>query len=474
MYNHPGSRRTRRQLQFSERKLLIAFGDVSAVLAAVLIALKAWSLVAQRPFTVDLVLAQSLWFPLLAGLWVLLARANGFYDLRIAASRWRTLNKLLVMESQLIILYVIVFFVSPRDALPRLFILYYGVASFALIGLWRFARPALLGWVSQPRRTLVVGADWAAQTIVEAMREYARGEYEVRGVIAEPARVGSTVAGVPVLGAGEDLINFVLRDQISEIVVSSASGLSGALFQAVIDAYERGVRIVPMTLLYEEITGRVPVEHVNDDWAVVFLPQLSDGDFDAYPLIKRGMDIVLALTGLALFAPLLPVLALAIWLNSRGPIFYTQERLGKNGEIFRIYKLRSMVANAEAETGAVFAQKGDRRVTRVGSLLRRTRLDEVPQLVNVLRGDMSLVGPRPERPEHVLRLTQKIPFYRTRLIVRPGLTGWAQVSYGYGSTDEDALVKLQYDLYYVRHVSFLLDVNILLRTVGKVASMSGV
>lgn len=474
MYYNPGSRRSRRQLQFSERKLLIAFGDVAAVLAAVLIALKVWSLVAQRPFTLELVLSQALWFPLLAGLWVLLARANDFYDLRVASSRMRTLNRLLIIESQLVVLYMIVFFISPRDALPRLFILYYGIASFALIGMWRYARPALLGWVSHPRPTLVVGADWAAQSVVEAMREYASGEYDVHGVIAESAQVGSMLAGVPVLGSGEDLMNFVLRDQISEIVVSSASGLNGALFQGVIEAYERGVRIVPMTLLYEEITGRVPVEHVNDDWAVVFLPQSVEGRFDFYPLIKRGMDFTLALAGLALFALLLPPLALAIRLNSRGPIFYRQERLGKNGTVFPIYKLRSMIPDAEAATGAVFAQKGDPRVTRVGRVLRRTRLDEVPQLLNVLRGDMSLVGPRPERPEHVARLTEKIPFYRTRLIVRPGLTGWAQVNYGYGSNDEDALVKLQYDLYYVRHVSFLLDINILLRTVGKVISMSGV
>ena len=132
------------------------------------------------------------------------------------------------------------------------------------------------------------------------------------------------------------------------------------------------------------------------------------------------------------------------------------------------------MTDAEAETGAVFAQRDDPRVTRVGRFLRKTRLDEVPQLYNLLRGDMSFVGPRPERPEHVVRLQEKIPFYRTRLIIRPGLTGWAQVRYEYGLTDEDALVKLQYDLYYIRHQSLLLDLNIMLRTVGKVVSMSGV
>jgi exopolysaccharide biosynthesis polyprenyl glycosylphosphotransferase len=475
MYYNPSSRRARRQLQLSERKLLIAAGDVMAVLVAVLIALRVWSWVAQTPFTVDFVLAQTSWFIVLAGLWLLLATVNDFYDLRVAANWSRTLNKLLVITAQLVVVYMVIFFLSPRDALPRLFILYYGVASFILIAMWRFSRPALVGWASQPRRTLIVGSGWSAQTFIEAAREYADQEYDVRGIIDAAEEVGQVVGGVPILGTGADLMNFVLRDHITEIVVTETSGLSGATFQAVMDAYERGVRVVPMTLLYEEITGRVPVEHVNNDWAVVFLPKAAgETSFDPYPFIKRLMDIVLSLVGLILFSPILPCLALAIRLNSAGSIFYTQVRLGKNGSQFRIFKLRTMIQDAEAKTGAVFAQQHDDRVTGVGRFLRKTRLDEVPQLVNVLRGDMSLVGPRPERPEHVSRLTQKIPFYRTRLVVRPGLTGWAQVSYSYGSTDEDALVKLQYDLYYVRHVSLLLDVNIMLRTVGRVLSMSGV
>src|SRR5690606_16241642 len=148
--------------------------------------------------------------------------------------------------------------------------------------------------------------------------------------------------------------------------------------------------------------------------------------------------------------------------------------VGLNGRIFNIYKLRSMIENAEADTGAVFSYRDDPRVTRVGRFMRRTRLDELPQLYNVLRGDMSLIGPRPERPEHMARLTEKIPFYRTRLIVRPGLSGWAQVRYDYGSSDEDALIKLEYDLYYIRHQSMTLDLNIIIRTIGKALTFRGV
>src|SRR5690606_15076403 len=471
----PSPKRRRLQLQISERKVLIALGDIVAVFVAVLIALRIWTIVAGNEFTLGFIAQQGMWFVVLAGLWLLLAAVNDFYDLRVAAKRSRTMQRLLIITVQLIVIYMLVFFFSPRDALPRLFILYYGVASFILISLWRFSRPALLGWASQPRRTLIVGTGWATEEMIEAIRENAADEYEVRGIIGTPEEVGQVVAGVPVLGTGSDIMNFVYRDQITEIIITGTQVLSGETFQGVMDAYERGVVIIPMTLLYERITGRVPVEHVNNDWAVVFLPMKNTSEiFDPYPLIKRAMDIVLSLVGLAVFALILPFIALAIRLNSPGSIFYTQERLGRNGCVFRVYKLRSMIQDAEAETGAVFSRPGDPRVTKVGRFLRKSRLDEVPQLINVLRGEMSWIGPRPERPEHVQRLTQKIPFYRTRLIVRPGLTGWAQVCYDYGSTDEDALTKLQYDLYYIRHHSLLLDLNIMLRTVGKVLSMSGV
>jgi len=204
------------------------------------------------------------------------------------------------------------------------------------------------------------------------------------------------------------------------------------------------------------------------------LPIDGNSIFNPYPTFKRLIDILLSLVGMSVFLLLLPFLALAIKLDSPGSIFYWQERTGLNGRSFRIYKFRSMRSDAEAETGAVFSKEGDPRITRVGWFIRKTRLDELPQIYNILRGDMSIVGPRPERPEHVKRLTEKIPFYRTRLVIRPGLTGWAQVRYGYGSTDEDALVKLQYDLYYIRHQSLALDLNIMVRTVGKVLRMSGV
>ena len=438
----PSPQRQRLQLQISERRLLLMAGDVLAVLIAVTIAL-------------------------------FLASANDFYDLRIAARRLATSQRLILITAQLFILYLIVFFFSQPLALPRLFIIYYAVASFLLIALSRLLNPALSGWISTRRRVLIVGTDWAAMTVIGAIGRHAHEIYDIRGVIAEADDILKDICDVPVIGTGRDILRHVYTDHISELIVTSTRELSAETFQGIMDAYERGVAIVPMPLLYERITGQVPVEHVINNWAVV-LPMDNGAVFNPYLALKRLLDIVLSTVGMVVFLLLLPLIALLICLDSPGPIFYSQERTGLNGRVFRIFKFRSMRVDAEAASGAVFSRQGDPRVTRFGRLMRKTRLDEIPQVFNIFRGDMSIVGPRPERPEHIKRLTEKIPFYRTRLVIRPGLTGWAQVRYNYGSTDEDALVKLQYDLYYIRHQSLLLDLNIMVRTVGKVLKMSGV
>lgn len=469
----PGSpRRSRLQLQISERRLLLMSGDFVVSVVSVLIALYVWSRVGDLAFDGAFLAPQLAWFLVLPGMWLTLASANNFYSLQIAADRLLSFQKLVFITLQMLVVYLIVFFIAERTALPRLFIVYYGVAAFALTLLWSLLNPALVGWASTPRHVYIVGTDWAAETIIQTLLTEARQSYTVMGVISRAEDVGKTVAGVPVIGTGRELPTLALRDRIREIVITSTLQLDGEIFQAVMDAYERGIVITPMPILYERVTERVPVEHVGDNWAVV-LPVINENTINLYPAIKRGMDIALSLLGLGVFAGLLPLIGLAIWLDNRGSIFYTQTRVGLNGRWFRIIKFRTMVMDAEKLTGAAFAQANDPRITRVGRFLRKTRLDELPQIVNILRGDMSLIGPRPERPEHVQRLQEKIPFYRTRHVVRPGLTGWAQVRYRYGANDEDALIKLQYDLFYIRHQSLLLDLNILIRTVGKVLGMGG-
>jgi sugar transferase (PEP-CTERM system associated) len=243
------------------------------------------------------------------------------------------------------------------------------------------------------------------------------------------------------------------------------------LVRNVLEARLAGMEIIELPHLYERFGGRVPVQHVVDQWLLS-----SDGfhllSRDYIQKIKRVLDCVVSGLLLALFAPLMVVIALAIRLESPGPVFYRQNRVGRGGEVFSVFKFRSMRQDAEKQ-GAQWAREKDPRVTRVGRYIRALRFDELPQILNIFRGDMSLVGPRPERPEFVEHLETAIPYYSVRHCVRPGLTGWAQVNYPYGATIEDALRKLEYDLYYLKNMSVLLDLKIILRTVGVVLMSEG-
>jgi exopolysaccharide biosynthesis polyprenyl glycosylphosphotransferase len=232
-----------------------------------------------------------------------------------------------------------------------------------------------------------------------------------------------------------------------------------------------GVSFAHLASIYEEYTGKIAVENLRPSWFI-----FSDGFKRSawLPFVKRSIDVVLATVLLVLGLPLLALVGALVWLTSDGEVLYQQDRVGRQGRVFTLFKFRSMRADAEAATGAVWASPtGDPRVTPIGGFLRRTRLDELPQLWNILKGDMSFVGPRPERPTFVEKLTKEIPYYGQRHVLRPGLTGWAQVKYTYGATVEDALMKLQYDLFYIKNVSLSLDLFILFSTVKTVVLRRG-
>jgi lipopolysaccharide/colanic/teichoic acid biosynthesis glycosyltransferase len=224
--------------------------------------------------------------------------------------------------------------------------------------------------------------------------------------------------------------------------------------------------------LYERLTQRVPVEHVNQEWVL----EATDG-FTAVgrmeQMFRRLLDLILGALGLLVLGVLLPFVALAIKLDDGGSLFYRQVRAGRAGKSFDVLKFRTMCPGAEADGKPKWATEDDHRITKVGRFLRKTRLDELPQVMNVLRGEMHVVGPRPERPTFITKLEEKIPFYRTRLVVKPGLTGWAQINYGYGNSVKDSLVKLQFDLYYIRHRSIGLDLYVIFKTLGVVLRGSG-
>jgi exopolysaccharide biosynthesis polyprenyl glycosylphosphotransferase len=460
-------------LLLSERRLLLLVLDLGAVGLAVLIGFALWNQRAGVEAPVTETVRQSLELAIgLLTLWLVPALVAGLYDLRVAAHRGQVFPRLFGVGLVQLIGYLGLYFAAPPLSLPRFFFLVWLGAELGLVGLWRWTYAT---WLTGPhfrRRVLVVGAGWAGRTVAEALKSEPSRVYEPVGLLDDdPTKHGQVVGGLRVLGPAAALPAYVQRLGIDDVVVAITNGLSPRTFQALVECQGLGVNIQPMPLFYERLTGRVPVEHVGPNWILVTPVNRPPGKL--WLLTKRSVDILLALVGLVVLGLVLPFVALAIYLDNPGPIFYYQTRCGQAGRPYRMVKFRSMVVEAEAEGRPVWAQTGDPRVTRVGRVLRRTRLDELPQVLNVLRGEMSIVGPRPERPEFVQALEQQIPFYRARLAVRPGLTGWAQVHYGYGRTVEDALVKLQYDLYYIKHQGLWLDLQVLARTVLTVLTRPG-
>lgn len=458
-------------LGLAERRVIFLIGDLLVTALAAGLSLWLWSVAAEAPFTLAFVQARWPWLVLLPLSWM--ALNLGAYDLHRSpdpADAWR---EVLTVGVLALGLYLLVFFFAPRNLLPRLLVLYF-ITSAALLGLgWRLVHNRLFSLPYFQRRLLILGGGQAGHEIIQTISEFQPANYSVVGVIDDDPRKHRTViGGAPVLGGHERLLPALRALNVSEVVLAIHGDIDGATFQALIDSRAQGVPIIRMTSLYEQITGRVPLDHLDADWVVAaYMDQNRVRDLEN--LTKRALDIVIAGVGLLALGLILPLIAAAIWLESPGPIFYRQTRLGRGGRPFAILKFRSMVPDAEANGQARWATPDDQRVTRVGWVLRRTRLDEAPQLWNVLMGEMSVVGPRPERPEFTADLERQIPFYRARLIVRPGITGWAQVNYGYTATVADAAVKLQWDLYYIKHRSLWLDVLILWRTIGVVIGLKG-
>jgi exopolysaccharide biosynthesis polyprenyl glycosylphosphotransferase len=412
------------------------------------------------------------WMFLLTGLWMGLAWLNGLYDPRVALDGWSTAWGSVKVSAQVLLIWAIAYFVPPPWTLVRHVVVFFTFGAALAMPLWRQLYAGVFSRAAFRRRLLIVGAGVAGQTLLAALTEAARQDYEVLGFVDDdPAKVGGAVDGVDVVADRRGLVDAARRLAVTDLALAITHDLHGELLTVLMEAREQGLAVLPMPVLYEDLTGRVPVEHIGDHWEVALPLDAAEGR-GVYRVLRRGGDVLLALLGgVVLLLVLLPV-ALFYRRESPGPVLYRQLRVGRGGRPFMLLKLRTMVDDAEPD-GPVWARPDDPRVTRLGRWLRRTRLDELPQVVNILRGEMSVVGPRPERPEFVAELAQEIPFYRARHVVRPGLTGWASIHMGYAASAEEALEKLQYDLYYIKHQSPALDLYIMLRTVGVMLRLGG-
>ena len=465
-------------LNWAERRALLTIGDAALMNVTLVIVLALRGRMAEEAFSPRTVL----WFVILTVLWLLMSSFVDTYDIgrlvNPARSAWVGGVTALITAA----VYMLIPRYTPDLPQYRLDILLFPALAALLVALWHLLATSLFNRSVFHQRSLVIGAGAAAMELSHAIAEFNlpgqsgnRIGYDIIGYVDENCLPGcDSIAGAPVLGGSNQLRDLVEHYRPHELVLAVDDlGMAGdELLQAILDCRERGVPIVTMSGLYERLTGRVPVEHAGLNLQVV-TPLNQSGWLRTYEALRAVADRVVALFGAALLLPVIPLVWLANRLTSPGDLFYRQVRVGAGGRPFEVLKFRSMVMDAEKYSGAVWAEEEDPRITPIGRFLRRTRLDELPQVWNILRGEMGLVGPRPERPEFVGELSRQIPYYRLRHAVKPGLTGWAQVKYSYGASVEDALVKLQYDLYYIRHRGVYLDLNILVRTVLVVLGMRG-
>jgi exopolysaccharide biosynthesis polyprenyl glycosylphosphotransferase len=417
------------------------------------------------------------------------------YDHYLDFRRLENISTIILSSLIGTLLVVVMFTLPPRHILGRGFVEWQGVIFVWLLVLWRFSFSAIALPMRLQRKVLIIGAGKAGQEIHQVINACKNSGLAVAGFLDDnPQKIGVAFDGTPVLGNCGQLGEVITSHKIGMLVMAITHSNPTGLLTNLVRFSLMGVQLIDMPSLYEFLAGKVPTNHISDVWLLI---HSLNSNKVYYRHFKRVTDLVLATVGLALTWPLWVLIALAVKLDSPGPVFFGQERLGKDGKPFRILKFRTMVNDAE-KCGPQFASHNDCRITRVGRILRKTRLDELPQLYNIMKGDMSFIGPRPEREVFIREFQQpvpelregrrasdphacqvlcgykeRLPYYSYRLLVKPGITGWAQVMHSYAATLEETKEKLQYDLYYIKNMSLLLDLAILLKTIRIVLFGSG-
>ena len=396
---------------------------------------------------------------------------NDFYDLTLVHSNRELVVRLLQAAGAASIVLAALYFAAPNLMIGNgIFVSSLFVILIAIL-CWRLAFNHVTGSLKLEERVLFVGTGDAARKVARQILDQHDFAYRIIGFIDDDAsRIGERIVNPAIVGTPADIDRLIARHHIDRIVVGLSDRRGKLPVEELLRAKMAGVRVEDATTTYERVTGKILIDDLRPSWLI-----FSDGFRVSHltRLVKRTIDLTLALVMAIVALPLMAFTALIVWLDDGGPVLYRQERVGENGRTFVLSKFRSMRKDAESGGQPIWAKDGDDRVTRVGLFLRMTRLDELPQLWNVIRGDMSFVGPRPERPFFVERLSRAIPFYQQRHAVKPGLTGWAQVKYRYGSSLEDAMEKLRYDLYYIKHLSVFFDLTIVFDTVKVVLFRKG-
>lgn len=393
------------------------------------------------------------------------------YEPHLYAPKHQMIIKLIQATLVGSIILFIIYFIFPELKTWRGVLIATTVILPFLLVLWRYVFLRWLSFRLPEQRVIIIGSEELAKKVGMAIYHQRGLGLKLVGFIDDdPAKLGISIVNPGVIGNSFDIPRLVNSEKIDRIIVASPDRRAKLPMHELLDCKLSGVYVEEGETFLERMTGKVLLHQLKPSWIV-----FSDGfkSLRSRKVLKRVFDVFFSIFGLVVTSPVLLITAILIRLESRGPVVFKQIRVGEHGKDFEIYKFRSMSENAEAKSGPVWASASDNRVTWVGKFIRKTRIDELPQLMNVIKGDMSFVGPRPERPFFVEQLKKDIPYYDTRCVVKPGVTGWAQVSYPYGATAEDALEKLQYDLYYIKNISPILDLMIILLTIKVVLTGKG-
>lgn len=441
--------------------LFLLVGDIILMYSALFLALAVryndFSIFA-GPNTKQLVLNFSVVYPF----WVLLLFSLGFYDnlnIKRLSDFLKKLGVFILFASGIGVFY---FYFNPRTSIDPKTILLLNVVFFSafLLG-WRYLCAKI---IVAKEKIIVVGYNSSLDEMISS--QLGRSGYEIAAFFDFGSRKNdllplekSSKNGI-ITDLGE-LRKMIDREKINIIVMAARIWDDKNLPSAIFSGLPLRISYISFENFYETISQKVSLGTIDEIW---FLENISKPETGFYGIFKRAFDVALSFAGLLLTAAIFPFVALAIELDSRGPVLYSQARSGKEGRIFKLYKFRTMKTDAEKNGPQWSSGKDDPRVTRVGKFLRSTHIDEFPQFFNILKGDLSFVGPRPERPELVAKLEDEIPFYKIRRLIRPGFTGWAQLQYGYTASIKEAEEKFKYDLYYLKNRSFMLDISIVLKT----------
>lgn len=465
-----------REPRFLIRKYLLMFSDLLLLAISLLLYIKYFYVANLWPRKT--LTDNPEWYVLLCLLWIIFSNAFNLYS-TINASRtmallWRTiLVALSTAATYMLIPYLTPLF--PKTRLP--FFVFIGLVV-VLLTLWHWVFSMFFRHPILSKRVLIIGAGWSGREIAKTLKSkdiYHKSGYEVIGFIDDDvSKIGKVYEGIKVIGSSKELFTFTRRLRIDELILAAhtAKSVEGLLYSHLVNCESYGVPVVAVNMVYESVTGKLMVKEKQGKFILTY-EYYSRKKNTTYKVINRLLNIIFGGIGVLLMVLIIPFVWTFNFVFSRGPLFYSQIRVGKDNKPFTIHKFRTMIVDAEKQSGAVWAAKNDARITIPGKFYRKTRIDELPQFWNVLKGDMNLIGPRPERPVFCDELSKTISFFNSRHLVKPGITGWAQVMHKYGNTDEDALIKLQFDLYYIKYRSFLLDLQIIWKTVSVMMRFKG-